>query len=376
MRSPALSDTPITHPSAINPNTNLPTSLHLSLPTPPIRVSVPRFERLFQALGLGPLPQSVHNTIHFLQKHPGICGIKDGIAQTFQFIGCLFNPKGLIARYERLQQWGSDETAGPYGRGWVNLWTTPMPKPKSKPKKEKTNRVNGTRALQTDGQERNVVGPQVFVQAGVGHASACQSTSTFFSSAPSETSPSASTSQTYLFQAGPSLSSIATSFGNVDEGVEAPAGVAPKELRNYMLIEALPEEDQALLQSQESLPGVELELLDEEPAIAPQDAQLRANTSTKETKKLEKERRKFLKTVTKRARNFRAPSRHFIVLPRQGTDHQWIQVPVIGAKDEVEAHVGLFYSEGNPRYQQLVEDVGNIVRGFWHGEGGRRHLRA
>ncbi|KAG9097476.1 hypothetical protein FS749_006186 [Ceratobasidium sp. UAMH 11750] len=95
----------------------LPPSLHLSSPRPPVRVISPKLEQAFETLGLGPVPQPVHDVLHFFDKHRGISGVKDWIVQVFEFGGTLLDPQGLIARYEKMQAWGLDENAGPYGRG-------------------------------------------------------------------------------------------------------------------------------------------------------------------------------------------------------------------------------------------------------------------
>jgi hypothetical protein len=121
---------------------------------------------------------------------------------------------------------------------------------------------------------------------------------------------------------------------------------------------------------------------EQDPARTLQKAHREGKRAGKErkarTKQAEKERKAFLKAALKRRAqeaDQESPN-NFIVLPKRGTDHQWIRVPVAGAQDEIAAHCGLFFRDENPGYQQLIEDVGNIVRGFWDGEGGLRHSRS
>ncbi|KAH7338030.1 hypothetical protein B0J17DRAFT_408836 [Rhizoctonia solani] len=326
--------------------TVIPPSLHLSIPTPPIQVLAPRTERLFQALGLGPIPQSIHNFLHFWDKHPGVTGLKDGIIQIFEFGGCLLNPQGLIARYERLQRWGSDGAAGPYGRGWVNLWTTPVPRGRI---------TAGERSSSPQTRSQTRLSP--------------------LSPTPSESSLNSSSFRSSLFQTisyNPSLSTTATSLESVHSSAEPGPSVqgSPSRLQQCLSSTSFFEDEQTASNVDEQGPKKAL-----------QETCRDSNRSRKESKsrakKAEKERTKFLKAAMKRrAQEADNESPHnFIVLPKRGTDHQWIRVPVVGAEDEITAHCGLFFRDENPGYQQLVEDVGNIVRSFWDGEGGLRHSR-
>ncbi|QRW20928.1 alpha/beta hydrolase family protein [Rhizoctonia solani] len=104
---PPQPDVPTSSPPATREST-VPPSLHLSVPIPPVRVIAPRVERLFQTFRLGPVPQSVHNFLHFWDKHPGVTGLKDGMFKSLSLEGACSTHRG------------------PYGRGWVNLWTTPV----------------------------------------------------------------------------------------------------------------------------------------------------------------------------------------------------------------------------------------------------------
>ncbi|KAJ1305390.1 hypothetical protein OPQ81_000405 [Rhizoctonia solani] len=333
------------------PDTTTPPSLHLSVPKPPIRVIAPRTEGLFQLLGLGPVPQSVHNFLHFWDKHPGITGLKDGIVQIFEFGGCLLNPQGLIARYERLQRWGSDREAGPYGRGWVNLWTTPMPREPISTEGRATTRSDDSPRLRS------------------------QIHSSFLSPTPSESSLNSTSFESSLFQTtsyDPSLCTTITSLESVRSGPDPELSVAAslEKLRERLSSKALCPDKRASLKAEEK------ELKRELQEMRRNNSRVGKETKAR-TKKAEKERTVFLKAALKRREQEtdRDHSCNFIVLPKRGTDHQWIRVPVVGAQDEITAHCGLFFRDENPGYQKLIQDVGNIVRGFWDGEGGLRHSR-
>ncbi|CAE6456164.1 unnamed protein product [Rhizoctonia solani] len=336
------------HPSATI-GSAIPPSLHLSIPTPPIRIIAPRVERLFQTLRLGPIPQSVHNFLHFWNKHPGVTGLKDGLVQIFEFGGCLLNPQGLISRYERLQQWGSDEEAGIYGRGWVNLWTTPVPQ------RETTTAGVSTRS------DSPRLGPQSRLSP--------------LSPTPSGLSLNSSFFQSSLFQTtsyNPSISTSATSLESAysSAGPESSVGASPN-MPPKCFSSTIP------FSNERTAPKVEEKLPEKESREMHRDDKRLGKETKVRAKKAEKERAKFLKAALKRRAQEadREPPRNFIVLPKRGTDHQWIRVPVVGAEDEITAHCGLFFRDENPGYQQLIEDVGNIIRGFWDGEGGLRHSR-
>ncbi|CAE6469591.1 unnamed protein product [Rhizoctonia solani] len=344
---PPEPDIPTSSPTT-PPGSILPPSLHLSIPTPPVRVIAPRVERLFQTFKLGPIPQSVHNFLHFWDKHPGVTGLKDGIVQIFEFGGCLLNPQGLIARYERLQKWGSDEEAGPYGRGWVNLWTTPVP--------------SGTRSPSTRSSSPNL---------------RSQSRLSFtLSPTPSQSSLNSGSFQSSLFQTMSYNSSMATSFTSL-ESIHSDSG--PESSTASSLGRVPGSQPNGVL----SVNGRRtLRVREKDPEREPQEARRGEKRAGKErgarAKQAEKERKAFLKAALKRRAQEadRESPNNFIVLPKRGTDHQWIRVPVVGAEDEIAAHCGLFFRDENPGYQQLVEDVGNIIRGFWDGEGGLRHSRS
>ncbi|CAE6531896.1 unnamed protein product [Rhizoctonia solani] len=336
---------PLSTPSSASLNSITPPSLHLSIPVPPVRVIAPRVERLFQTFRLGPIPQSVHNFLHFWDKHPGVIGIKDGIVQIFEFGGCLLNPQGLIARYERLQRWGSDEQAGLYGRGWVNLWTTPVPR----------------REMTTEGAA---------IRSGSSHLG-LQSRLSPSPSVRSQSSLNSSSFQSSLFQTisyNPSLSTSVTSLESAHFSVEQSSlAMSPEKTQEYLPSTIPFLDDQMPPKVGEKKEGQ---------AIRKDEKRLEKEKKAK-AKKAEKERAVFLKAALKRrAQQVEGESpRNFIVLPKRGTDHHWIRVPVQGAEDEITAHCGLFFRDENPGYQQLIEDVGNIIRGFWDGEGGLRHSR-
>ncbi|CAE6445235.1 unnamed protein product [Rhizoctonia solani] len=343
-------DTPVIPPSTTPSTTNLP-SLHLSVPIPPIRVIAPKTERLFRILGLGPVPQSVHNFLHFWDKHPGVIGLKDGIVQIFEFGGCLLNPQGLISRYERLQQWSSDGEAGPYGRGWVNLWTTPVPQGHITTEERAGNHFHS---------------PRLRSQSRLSH----------LSPTPSESSFNSSSFQSSLFQTlsyNPSLSTTVTSLESVHFSAdhESTAAASPSRLQARLPSKVLSPDERVTLQPEDKELATGLQKMGKEKKRLEGESKARV-------KKAEKERTMFLKAVLKRREqeDGRDPPHNFIVLPKRGTDHQWIRVPVVGAEDEIVAHCGLFFRDENPGYQQLIADVGNIVRGFWDGKGGLRHSRS
>ncbi|GAB1522798.1 hypothetical protein RhiTH_005922 [Rhizoctonia solani] len=344
---PPQPDVPTSSPPATREST-VPPSLHLSVPIPPVRVIAPRVERLFQTFRLGPVPQSVHNFLHFWDKHPGVTGLKDGIVQIFEFGGCLLNPQGLISRYERLQRWGSDEGAGPYGRGWVNLWTTP---------------VSSTT------RERSPSGP-----SSSPSPSFRSRLSPFSSSTPSLSSFNSGSFQSSLFQTisyDPSMSSTVTSLDSIHSRTDPGplATTSSNELQTYAQSEFSKGNENKDTTEENSM-GTESREAHREEKQARKERRARA-------KQAEKERKAFLKAALKRRTqeaDQESPS-NFIVLPKRGTDHQWIRVPIVGAEDEITAHCGLFFRDENPGYWKLVEDVGNIVRGFWDGEGGLRHSR-
>ncbi|CAE6477291.1 unnamed protein product [Rhizoctonia solani] len=332
-------------PSSATLGSVTPPSLHLSIPVPPVRVIAPRVERLFQTFSLGPIPQSVHNFLHFWDKHPGVTGIKDGIVQIFEFGGCLLNPQGLIARYERLQRWGSDEQGGLYGRGWVNLWTTPVPR-------------------------RETTADSITIRSG-SPPLGLQSRLSPLPSLPSQSSLNSSSFQSSLFQTisyNPSLSTSTTSLESAHFSIEQLGLATSPEKTQECLTSTNPFLDE------QTAPKVEEKK--EGQSIRRDEKRLEKEKKAK-AKKAEKERAVFLKAALKRRAQQaeRESPRNFIVLPKRGTDHQWIRVPVVGAEDEISAHCGLFFRDENPGYQQLIEDVGNIIRGFWDGEGGLRHSR-
>ncbi|KAL5504768.1 hypothetical protein ACEPAH_7431 [Sanghuangporus vaninii] len=97
------------------------------------------------------------------------------------------------------------------------------------------------------------------------------------------------------------------------------------------------------------------------------DSRTRAKARKAAEKTLRKEREKERKQGTSSAR----PARHFIVLPdveyarteslRYGSLEHWERFPILNVDDEVEAHCGLFIRSRNPRYENLVERVADIM---------------
>lgn len=387
--APAFTTPSTTHPTSTahtptiatlatpSPTLSHPPSLHLSTPIPPIRVTAPRVEQLFQTFGFGPIPQSMHNLLHFFNKHPGIGGLKDGIVQIFEFGGCLLNPQGLIARYERMQRWGADPMAGPYGRGWVNLWTTPVPRSKLE---EIAEPIASSPSSQ---RSRNLETDKIDVPSYL-QVSACteSASSAQVSATPSELSLDASSIQSSLFQVtscdiSPSTTITSLESIQLKSSRRSDINVALEELRERLSVETLSKTERAKFRSQESVLKTEQKALDKELDTMHREEKRRGKEAEKQAKKADKSRRMFLKAATKRVREAEREdsSRHFIVLPRRGTDQQWVRVPVIGADDEIAAHCGLFFREENRGYNQLIKDVGDIVRSFWDGEGGLRHSK-
>ncbi|KAL5483304.1 hypothetical protein ACEPAI_8534 [Sanghuangporus weigelae] len=97
------------------------------------------------------------------------------------------------------------------------------------------------------------------------------------------------------------------------------------------------------------------------------DARTRAKARKAAEKTIRKEREKERKQGTSSAR----PARHFIVLPdvkyarteslRFGSLEHWERFPILNVDDEVEAHCGLFIRSCNPRYENLVERVADVM---------------
>ncbi|CAE6457705.1 unnamed protein product [Rhizoctonia solani] len=363
---------PPTHPSRgiLNSTSTppLPESLHLSGPNPPVRVVSPRLEQAFETFGLGPIPQSVHNVVHFFDKHWGFSGMKDWIVQIFEFGGCLLDPQGLITRYEKMQAWGSDNKAGPYGRGWVNLWTVTVPKrrvdmlgcPVSTPEDEDreaalSEAMNLSNMINDDTKRNDLSSQPSIPSTG---ASSIQSSpsrtdtlATMPSTAPSEFTQSSKRSEDLK--------------------------VALDGLQAQMSMESTTKEEKAALKEKEKELKSEQKSLEKEEKAARKEEERRAKEAERQAKKEAKERQKALDAAAKRAREADKISspHHFVVLPRKGTDQNWICIPVEGADSEVTAHCGLFFREENHEYDRMVSDVGNIVRSFWDGDGGMRHMK-
>ncbi|CAE6427969.1 unnamed protein product [Rhizoctonia solani] len=374
MTGSPLNGPPPIHPSrsspkvgALNSNAPLPASLHLSGPTPPVRTVSPRLEQAFETFGLGPVPQSVHNAIHFFDKHWGISGLKEWIVQIFEFGGCLLDPQGLIARYEKMQTWGSDETAGPYGRGWVNLWTVTVPKRRGD--------MPGWRAPTPPEDREADLAEAMNLSTMMGE----QVTSNSLSPEPSVSSGGASSILSIPSRTDTlTTTSSATPSGFTQSSRRSEdLKVALDELQAQMAMAATSKEEKAVLKEKEKELKSEQKTLEKEEKAARKEEERRVKEAERQAKKAAKERQKALDAAAKRAREadkIDSPH-HFIVLPREGTDQNWVRIPVAGADSEVTAHCGLFFREENHEYDRMVSDVGNIVRSFWDGDGGTRHMK-
>ncbi|KAG8739077.1 hypothetical protein FRC10_006154 [Ceratobasidium sp. 414] len=358
---------PRTNTTSSTTPTFLPPSLHLSSPRPPVRVMAPKLEQAFETFGLGPVPQPVHDALHFFDKHHGISGVKDWVVQVFEFGGTLLDPQGLIARYKKMQEWGSDESVGPYGRGWVNLWTVTVPK-----------RKGG--AIETTDRETDMADAMdLSKMMAEGGSRTPEHTP---SSVPSTVSTDASSiqpslSQTMSSSLSPSTTLFSTGSASSRAEDDSRFKAALEELQQQISAEGISKEDKAVLKENEKQLKVEQKAREKEKKAARKEEEQLAKEAAKQAKKEAKERQKLLDAAAKRARDADkvGSPHHFIILPRKGTDQQWICVPVAGADSEVTAHCGLFFREENFEYDRLVSDVGDVVRGFWDGSGGTRHTR-
>ncbi|QRV82152.1 hypothetical protein RhiJN_10167 [Ceratobasidium sp. AG-Ba] len=353
------------------PTITLPPSLHLSSPRPPNKYISPKLEQAFETFGLGPIPQPVHDVLHFFDKHRGIGGFKDWIVQVFEFGGCLLDPYGLIARYEKMQAWGSDENAGPYGRGWVNFWTITVPK-----------RKGGTIELkEVESEDREADLAEAMDLSKMMAEESKPGNDRAHSPTPSTISTTSSThpslSQTISSTLSPSTTLVSTDSALSHSENDSKLKVALEELQQQMSAEGISKEEKAILKEKEKQLKAEQKELEKEEKAARKEEERRAKEAAKQAKREAKERQKSLDAAAKRAREADKVDspHHFVVLPRKGTDQQWICVPVAGADSEVSAHCGIFFREENLEYDRLVADVGNVVRSFWDGNGGTRHLR-
>ncbi|CAE6417167.1 hypothetical protein ACGC1H_002196 [Rhizoctonia solani] len=352
----------------MNPNAPLPTSLHLSRPAPPVRVVSPRLEQAFETFGLGPIPQPVHDVVHFFNKHKGITGIKDWIVQIFEFGGCLLDPRGLINRYEKMQAWGSDETTGPYGRGWVNLWTVTVPRRRGD--------MPDGRAPTPQSEDREAdLAEAMNLSTMMGEEARLNS----FSPEPPVSPGGESSMRSIQSRADTLATTISTSPSGFTQSSKRSEDIkeALDALQAQMGMASISKEEKAALKEKEKELKSEQKALEKEEKAARKEEERRAKEAEKQAKKEAKERQKALDAAAKRAREadkIDSPH-HFIVLPRKGTDQNWICIPVAGADSEVTAHCGLFFREENHEYDRMVSDVGNIVRSFWDGDGGMRHRK-
>ncbi|KAG8694608.1 hypothetical protein FRC09_009743 [Ceratobasidium sp. 395] len=360
-----------------SPPSLLPPSLHLSSPRPPVRVISPKLEQAFETFGLGPVPQSVHDVLHFFDKHRGISGVKDWIVQVFEFGGTLLDPKGLIARYEKMQKWGSEENAGPYGRGWVNFWTITVPK-------RKGGAIEAGAVVEHEDRETDLADAMDLskMMAEDANSGDGQTPDRALSPAPSTASTASVTvpsslSQTMSSSLSPSTTLFSTNSASSRTEDDSEFKTALEELQQQMSVEGISKEDKAALKEKEKQLRAEQKSREKDVKAARKEEERQAKETAKQEKRKAKERQKSLEAAAKRARDADKVDspHHFIVLPRKGTDQQWICVPVAGADSEVTAHCGIFFREENFEYDRLVSDVGNVVRGFWDGSGGTRHLR-
>ncbi|KAG9102902.1 hypothetical protein FRC06_000821 [Ceratobasidium sp. 370] len=345
-----------------------PASLHLSSPRPPVRVVSPKFEQAFETLGLGPVPQPVHDVLHFFDKHRGISGVKNWIVQVFEFGGTLLDPQGLIARYEKMQKWGADENAGPYGRGWVNFWTITVPR-------RKGGVIEMTEQEDRETDLADAMDLSKMMAEGSSPGRALSPTTSAASTTTSSTQPSLS--QTISSSLSPATTLFSADSASSRAEDDSRFKAAMEELQQQISAEGISKEDKTALKEKEKQLKAEQKTREKDEKAARKEEERVAKQAEKQTKKEAKERQKSLDAAAKRARDADkvGSPHHFIVLPRKGTDQNWICVPVAGADSEVTAHCGLFFREENLEYDRLVSDVGNVVRGFWDGSGGTRHLR-
>lgn len=355
------SPSPASTPPALNTTSGaLPPSLHLSSPRPVVRVRSPQLEQAFATLGLGPVPESVYNVIHFFNKHPGIQGIKDWVYQLLEFSGCLLDPQGLMERYEKLERWGSDETAGPYGRGWVNLWTITVPKqrgdtagwrsPSPRPEEREEDLANAMHLS------------YMMAQSNQGYTQSPKSTIS---------TSDGSSIQSSLFHTRTASTSTTPSDITESSRRSEDLKAALEGLHTQMSTASISKKEKTALK------GKEKELKSEQKALEKEEKTLRKEAE-RQAKKESKERQRALDAAAKRAREAdkTGKPRHFIVLPRKGNDQRWICVPIAGADSEVSAHTSIFFRQDNLEYDRMVVDVGNLVRSFWDGDGGLRHSKS
>ncbi|KAF8605735.1 hypothetical protein BDV93DRAFT_46555 [Ceratobasidium sp. AG-I] len=359
----------------------LPPSLHLSSPRPPVRVVSPKIEQAFETFGFGPVPQPVHDVLHFFSKHSGITGVKEWIVQVFEFGGCLLDPRGLIARYERMQQWGSDENAGPYGRGWVNFWTVTVPKRRGGGEID-----SGTLDAHVEHENRetdlaDAMDLSKIMADGSQSGHSATRAGRALSPTPSISSAGAGSTQPSLLQTISSPLSPSTTLATFETtqskipGDNSDFKAAIEELQKQMSKEGISKEEKTALKDKEKSLKSEQKAREKEEKEARKEEERKSKEAAKQAKREKKDRQKALEAAEKRLRDANKVDspHHFIVLPRKGTDQQWICVPVAGADSEVTAHCGLFFRDENLEYDRLVEDAGNVVRSFWDGKGGTRH---
>ncbi|KAG9125950.1 hypothetical protein FRC07_005477 [Ceratobasidium sp. 392] len=275
-----------------------------------------------------------------------------------------------------MQAWGSDENAGPYGRGWVNFWTITVPK-------RRGGAIEATAQVEHEDREADMADAmdlsKMMADANSGDS---QVPGRALSPAPSTTSTASVSAQPSLSQMtsstlSPSTTLVSTNSApsRVEDDSELKAAL--EELQQQMSVEGISKEDKAALKEKEKQLKADQKARDKEVKAARKEEERQAKEAAKQAKREAKERQKSLEAAAKRARDADKVDspHHFIVLPRKGTDQQWICVPVAGAESEVTAHCGLFFKEENLEYDRLVSDVGNVVRGFWDGSGGTRHSR-
>ncbi|KAG8736303.1 hypothetical protein FRC12_017691 [Ceratobasidium sp. 428] len=276
-----------------------------------------------------------------------------------------------------MQKWGSEENAGPYGRGWVNFWTITVPK-------RKGGAIEAGAVVEHEDRETDLADAMDLskMMAEDANSGDGQTPGRALSPAPSTASTASVTvpsslSQTMSSSLSPSTTLFSTNSASSRTEDDSEFKTALEELQQQMSVEGISKEDKAALKEKEKQLRAEQKSREKDVKAARKEEERQAKETAKQEKRKAKERQKSLEAAAKRARDADKVDspHHFIVLPRKGTDQQWICVPVAGADSEVTAHCGIFFREENFEYDRLVSDVGNVVRGFWDGSGGTRHLR-
>ncbi|KAF8575267.1 hypothetical protein K439DRAFT_1623720 [Ramaria rubella] len=262
-----------------------------------------------------PFPAILSRTLHFLQSHADdplvtflaehraepLTAARRWVVESFEFGACMFDPKGLRARYAALVAWKGE---------WVAFWTeTEPPQVLLERRSEVEAAEDKEQQMKEDaeGEEHATasLGRLLEVDASV-HSSASISS---YSSTPS----SSTTDITH-----PSSSDLSPP--------PSPRPFDPK-----VASKANKEHAKAIKAQQKQ--------------------------HAKALKVKQKEHAKELKTLRKQ-HNIHSPH-HFVVRP--AGSQRWERVAVRGAKDEVEAHCGLFLRRLNWDYEVFVGRVAEVV---------------